>query len=200
MTTKEADRLSRAHRRAQVALRAQLLRDLLKIWPLLDLENIRRTWPGFEEALVALIRARGRTSRGAAMAYYRDIRRAAGIRGESPDVIADVPLDEVRDGLMVVGAVRPAQQLARGRRIEEVRAAALVNVSGESTRHLLNFGRAALLGLMAADTIGGRGPRQRRVTDSNPCPWCADQATRTYPATSRFPAHMHCACFPAPVF
>lgn len=186
------------HRRAQLALRSVTLRDLLRLWRGFDVNQIAKTWPALETALVLLIQARGDVSSGLAVAYYQANRIAAGATGSSTPRLAPTPTpDEIVSGLRVVGPVNAGRQLARGREVADVATTTLVNLSGEVTRQVLNVGRATLVASSAADRAT-RGVR--RTTDRDPCRWCADQASRTYPPTERFPAHAHCACFPEPVY
>lgn len=197
MPTTQQRELSQAHRRAQVALRASLLREILRIWPLLNLNNISGTWSAFEEAMLSLIRNRGKESQGLAIAYYREIRKAAAVDGRETPRLVDVSPDVIRGGLTVVGAVNAGQQLARGRPVEEIQRATLVNVSGEAVRHSLNFGRVTLLGSLLADKAR---PRWIRMTGGQPCLWCSAQAAQSHAASERFRAHRHCVCFPVPLY
>ena len=78
---------------------------------------------------------------------------------------------------------------------------ALVTVSGTSSRHVLNGGRDALDELIQADdaAVGWA-----RVTDGDPCAFCAMLASRgaVYKSamTAGFKAHDHCACTAEPVY
>lgn len=78
---------------------------------------------------------------------------------------------------------------------------ALVTVSGSAARHVLNGGRDAIEELIKADPVVNRWIR---VTDGDPCAFCAMLASRGpvyVSATSAgFSAHDHCACSAEPVF
>lgn len=189
--------LTTDHRTAQLAVRSAALADLLAIWPAFDLEHITATWPAVEASLLLVIRAHAQISAGLASRYYRDLRSMLAPGGAATPRIAPLDEDGIVRGLRVVGPVNAARQLARNRRLSDVQAATLVNLAGETGRHVLNAGRATLTASLAADRQA-RGVQ--RVTDRDPCRWCADQASRTYPPTERFPAHAHCACMPAPVY
>lgn len=198
MAVAAADLLTDQHRRAQLALRAATLRDLLRLWPVFDVNNIAGTWPPLEAGLVALIQARAPLSAALAADYFSALRTAAAVPGRpEPRLAAVPPPEDIIPGLRVVGPVNAGQRLARGARPEQVADATLVNVSGETGRQVLNVGRATIVASAAADR---HPPRIRRVTDRDPCTWCSNEAASTYPAGSRFPAHSHCACFPAPVY
>jgi hypothetical protein len=194
-------RLAEQQRRAQLTLRAATLRDVLKLWPAFDLENINRTWPAIEDALVRLIQARGATSSGLAIAYYERERKLAGIGGRATPRVGKVLEDDIVTGLRAIGPANAALQLAKNRPVERVAAATLVNLSGEVTRQVMNHGRQSLSSSLIADArANGTKSGVRRVTGGNPCSWCADQASQIYPPTERFPAHMHCSCFPEASF
>lgn len=179
--------LDEKHRKAQLVLRAATLKELLRLWPAFDINDIPRTWDAFEAALLLLIKARGQTSGALARAYLREH------GGELPPIV-QLDEDKAIAGLRVMGPINATNQLRKGRTAEEVRDTTLVNISGEVTRQIFNIGRATLLGGLLSSGVG----RWRRVTDANPCSWCAAAAVGTHPATMRFGAHAHCACFPAP--
>lgn len=179
--------LEEKHRKAQLVLRATTLKELLRLWPAFDINDIPRTWDAFEEALLLLIRARGQTSSALARAYLREY-------GATVPNLAKLDEDQAIAGLKVMGPINATNQLRKGRTAEDVRATTLVNISGEVTRQIFNLGRATLLGGFLSS-----GTRWRRITDANPCSWCAEAAKGTHPASMPFGAHAHCACFPAPV-
>lgn len=193
--------LGRQHRQSQLTLRAATLRDLLKLWPAFEVERIKDTWPSFEAALVTLIRSRGRTSSGLATGYYQELRNATGVIGTATPRIATITTDEIVLGLRAIGPANAGLQLAKGRLVTDVAKTTLVNLSGEVSRHVLDHGRKTLTASLVADQKSNKvRTGVRRVTSGDPCPWCEEQASRTYPPTERFPAHMHCSCFPEVIF
>lgn len=188
------------YRSAQVALRAKTLKDLLKLWPAFDVNNIKRTWPAFEEASVLLVQAHARTSAGLASAFYRMVREASGASGLYAPQLVIPPTDAIVAGLQIVGPYNAAKQLALGKLPEEVAKNTLVNLSGETTRHVLNAGRMTVVETTKADSEA-RG--WRRETSSNPCSFCSMLAGRgaVYSSdTADFRSHRHCACVATPAF
>ena len=193
--------LAEQHRKAQLALRNITLRDLLRLWPAFNLEDIKGTWPALEQALLLLIEARGKQSSGLAVAFYRELRDELGPGGHTTPRLDAPSREEVLKGLLVVGPVNAGAQLARNRPLEVVKKATLVNLSGEVSRHVLNYGRRTLSRSLVADqTLNGHAIGVRRITGQKPCNWCADQASRTYPPTETFPAHSHCGCSPSFIY
>lgn len=195
-----ADTLTEQHRRAQLALRATTLKQLLRLWPAFDVENIPGTWPAFEEALLLLVQARGSNSSGLATAYYRRVRHAAEVTGRATPVAVGVATDRVLAGMRIVGPVAAAKQLALGRPVDDVARATLVNVSGEATRHVLNAGRNTVTASIWADS---QALGYQRVTGGNPCSFCAMAASRGAvfkEETAYFESHAHCACSAEPLY
>lgn len=198
MAVTAADLLTDQHRRAQLALRAATFRDLLRLWPLFDVSDIAGSWPPLEAGIIALIQARAPISAGLAADYFQAVRTAAAAPGRAQARLAPTPTaEDLIPGLRVVGPANAGRQIARGARAGHVADTTLVNVTGEVGRQVLNVGRATIVGSVAVDRSANG---IRRVTDRDPCVWCSDQASRTYPPGVRFPAHAHCACFPAPAY
>src|SRR5690606_6285792 len=103
--------------------------------------------------------------------------------------------------LNVTGPISQKQKTARGQRVDEARRKSFVESSGAATKAVLTGGRKSLLTLMEADRqlIGWV-----RVTDGNPCAFCAMLASRGIvryksEAAAKFQAHDHCACTAEPV-
>jgi hypothetical protein len=193
-------RLSVQHRQSQIALRAATLRDLLKLWPAFDVSRIAATWEPFEAGLLVLIERSGRTSSGLAVAFYQEQRDALGVKGTPTPKLGSVDTDEMVKGLRVVGPANAGMQLAKGRSVEAVRQATLVNVSGEVSRHVMNFGRRTLVESVKADR---RAFGWQRVTSGKACDFCSMLAGRgaVYKeSTGEFEAHRHCSCVAEPVY
>lgn len=192
--------LTHDHRRRQLALRAQTLREFLRLYPSFDLNDIKRTWPALEAAVVALTKERGRVSSALAADYYRDHRKAEGVPGGFSPVLATVPTDQIVRGLVAMGPVNAAAQIAKGRDPSDVRQTTLVNLSGVLGLYLLNHGRRTLLDSIKKDN---RARGWQRVTSPGACTFCTEIASRGAvfkEATADFEAHRHCACSAEPVF
>ena len=179
------------HRRVQLALRAETLRDLLKIWPAFDLSNISRTWPAVERGLLALIQARGATSSGLASAHYRQFRKSQEVPGRAVPRIASIPDTEIIAGLRMAGPVAAAKYLAQGRAIEDVEKNRLVDVAGAVGLYVLNHGRQTILESARADK---HATGWERVVTTGACSFCQKFAGRTAPLGADFSAHRSCAC------
>jgi hypothetical protein len=97
--------------------------------------------------------------------------------------------------LLVTGPGELKRQAGMGRAERQARDRGLVVASGSASRHVLNGGRETALTLIHADdTVLGWA----RVTDSDPCAFCALLASRgpvyRSPKRASFPAHDGCCC------
>lgn len=200
MARTEAGRLlTERHRQAQLQLRARALQDYLRLWPV---------WEGDEDSFDRLVAAatvlvksyRGFSS-DLAGSYFQSFRLAEEVSGQASIRLAG-PLDEgaVRAGLVVTGRDAVRSALAAGRRPGAARDVALTRTSGSFSRHVLNGGRETLLESVQGDAKAlGWG----RVTDGDPCAFCALLAGRgpVYKKdTVGFQAHDECGCTAEPVY
>lgn len=191
--------LAEQHRLQQLALRALTVRQILRIWPMYDEENIAASWPAVQEALTALIWLRHGQSSALAARYYRAARFQSGLGGDAPiELASPPPLEQLNASLGYVGQFLPMKQAALGRR--NVAQAALVMVTGATTRLVLNGGRETLTKTIGTDR---RAKGYRRVTSGKPCDFCSMLAGRgaVYGEdTADFEAHDHCSCSAEVVF
>lgn len=124
-----------------------------------------------------------------------------GTRIEIPE-IDWTPRDRaVEISLNVTGPIGQKAKRARGKSVREARGESFVESSGAASRHVLTGGRQSLLTLLQADD---RVQRWIRVTDGDPCAFCAMLASRGPVYLSEdsagFKAHDHCACTAEPVY
>jgi hypothetical protein len=66
--------LASSERSVQLAIRAQLLRDVVKLWPMLDAKRLDETWPGWIRAMTLLVTNYHGQSAAAASRFYRAAR------------------------------------------------------------------------------------------------------------------------------
>lgn len=191
--------LTGRHRQAQLALRAQSLRDFTRLWPLWqgDEQSFRR----LVEATLPLVNAHHSTSRSLAAAYYGAFRMAEGVGGTATPRLADPPdRAAVVSSLYVTGQVMTRKAIAAGLSPQAAMQTALTRTSGAVGRHVLHGGRTTLLQSTATDRQT-RG--WARVTAGSPCGFCATLASRgaVYSETGGgFQAHDHCACSAEPQY
>lgn len=103
--------------------------------------------------------------------------------------------------LTVTGPVAQKQKAARGKPLEVARDESFTQAAGAASRQVLTGGRKSLLTLLGDDP---QALGWIRVTDRDPCAFCAILASRgpVYRSeeTASFQAHDHCACTAEPVY
>ena len=194
------DTLTRNYRAQNIALRAQTVRDLQRLWPALDWRNLERTYPAWFAGASALI-ARDRTrSAGLASLYLKAHRLQAGVPGEVTLRLAGpAPAEQVATALRVTTLVAVKKSTMAGKTAEQAMIDAFVQSSGAATRLVLDGGRDTIRATTAADP---RTQGWRRVTAGG-CDFCQMLAGRgdVYTeATADFASHDHCACSAEPVY
>jgi hypothetical protein len=192
--------LTEQHRKAQLQIRAQALQDYTRLWPV---------WEGDEDsfvqmvlATIVLVKGYQLISSQTAGNYFQSFRIAEGAKGEARNKLAD-PVDEekVRAALFATGQLAVKQALESGQSPERARGVALTRTSGAVTTQVLAGGRETLLGSVQDDksALGWT-----RVTDGDPCSFCALLAGRgpVYKSetTADFQAHGECGCNAEPVY
>lgn len=190
---------TRQHRQLQLALRARTLRDLLTLWPALDLADLA-TFPAWRQAVGAVITRDRAVSVGLSTAYLQQVWRLEGI-APGPLVTPAPPAAEQVTSSLAVTSVRSYERaLSTGRTPSAARAVALVTSSGAAARLVLDGGRETVAESVRADS---RALGYRRVTDGRPCHFCALLASRgaVYGKdTARFESHDACGCGAEPVY
>jgi hypothetical protein len=103
--------------------------------------------------------------------------------------------------LNVTGPIGQKAKVARGKTSRQARDESFVESSGAASRHVLTGGRQSLLTLLTEDD---QVQRWIRVTDGEPCAFCAMLASRgpvyLTEDSAGFRAHDHCACTAEPVY
>mgnify|MGYP007126047937 CR=1 FL=1 len=195
------NQLAEQHRAAQARLAAQATREVLRLW--LDAYQPREpsVWRALIAALVALISSLRRESSRLATGYYIESRAEARVPGFFvPSPAPEAPREWIEETARIAGARTYGRALSADVPERQARQNAGVAVAGSMERIVLDAGRRTILDAVEEDreAIGWA-----RITDANPCAFCAMLASRgpVYSeATARFEAHPHCACVAAPVW
>lgn len=207
--TATGTQLTEQHRQAQLALRAAFMHELTRLWPLINLDKLDETaaeWIGLVTDLILTYRTQ---SVDRALAYYDSFRRAETgkpltQRGSYRSLVTAKPA-AIRTSLLVTGPIGMKSRIGKGIHPDIAKAKALVDVSGAASRHVLEGGRQLVTEAVAKDKVA---IGYARVTDSDPCAFCAMLASRgpVYKSresalTRRVPGenelhryHDHCAC------
>lgn len=116
-------------------------------------------------------------------------------RIEIPDIDWSERNRAVEISLNITGPIGQKSKIGRGKTPREARDTSFVESSGVASRHVLTGGRQSLLTLLTADS---QVQRWIRVTDGDPCAFCAMLAGRgpvyLTEDSAGFKAHDHCAC------
>lgn len=203
MASPQAERLAERHRVQQVALRAGVSRDVVSLLrDLFDVDNADRAWPAIRSMLAAMSTQQHATSATMANTYYGQARTEAGAGGAfipiTPAALAEELLRVVLDSTGIAAFKRA---IGLGKTPEEALQIAGVTLSGAVSRLVLSGGRDSILGNVRRDR---QAVGWARLTDKDPCAFCAMLASRgpVYRSkrTAEFPAHDHCACMPVPAW
>lgn len=197
-STVEGRRLTEAQRLAQGRLGAEVVRQAVAAFALLDPENIDRTIERWLAVMVPLVQRNRRTSAQMAADYIEAFRFVELGEGQfTPELVEDIPAEQVATSLIVTGPARiraargPAARVLDTARAESAAAA---------MRHVLNGGRDTVVATTNADR---RALGWARATSGRACGFCAMLASRG-PVfgddTVGFRAHDRCTCSAEPVY
>lgn len=192
-----ADRLSEAHRLAQLALRADVLRALVKLWPAMNWEDLDGSFTTWFAGTSALITANHERSTALAAAYLRRHRTLYGPGDTFAPVLAPpLELGRIEASARATAVVGVKASAAQGVLRDPAMANAFVRSSGDATRLVLEGGRETITETVKADpAISGFV----RITSGSPCDFCAGLADIEFQnSPPDFQAHAHCGCSSAP--
>lgn len=183
-------------RTVQIAVRAQLLKDVIRLWPLFDAKRVTETFPAWVQAMRLLVTSYHAQSAAAAAVFYRTARAQAVSAQTPPSIVklAEAPSDEwMTRAFGFSGPGTLSRDTARP-------GTALSTTLGTASRIAMDGGRRTILDTVAADPVA---VGWYRVTDGHPCAFCALLAGRgvVYKEhTADFKAHNDCGCTSAPAF
>jgi hypothetical protein len=224
--TAQAAALTEAHRAAQAKNGATVAYVVAQLWiRMIDSDDISGSAAKLILRLIPLLRQRRDFSAIQARQYYQAFRKleVQGGDGFSLPAMSELNLQALETSLRVTGEVSlkkriaglplndgiPAltQQMLIKQAIEDTS----VDISGAATRHVMNGGRDELSNMVADDreALG-----YIRVTDGDPCYFCAmlasrgpvyddlsfDQSDPRFIGAGEHKVHDHCGCSVEPVF
>lgn len=193
--------LTAQFRAGQMQLRARAIRDFLKLWPIWKTDE-PSTFGQLVTATLPLIHTYRDLSIRLAISYYEAFRAAEGITGPATPRIAAALADaQITASLYATGQVAERNAMNAGMTLDAARDSALTRMSGALTRYVLQGGRDTITASVQADK---QALGWARVTDGNPCAFCAMLAGRgpVYKSdqTADFRAHDHCGCVAEPFY
>lgn len=199
---------AQGHRRSQLKIRARYLREFMDLWPVLNKASSSDDVARWLRLNVALVRRWQQPSRALAVEFYRSQHMAQLGRPAALKTAPEMPAEQITRNLLGrgPGVLRRLEAKGLTELIAEERAQAAAAASG--SRMVLAGGRQALevqtaLGFM-------------RVTDGDPCYFCAMLASRgavyqtagtagreandRFAGEGLFKFHDDCGCSILPIF
>lgn len=199
MASAETTALTLAHRRGQLQIRAQALRDFVRLWPI---------WQGDHASFSRLVAAtlplvgvyRGLSS-SLGVSYYEAFRAAHQVPGvPTPRTAPELNIEQVTASLEVTGEAMTRKAIAAGFSPQAAMQTALVRTSGAVGRHVLAGGRSSVVLSTHAD---GRSRGWQRIVGDGACDFCsmlADRGAAYSEESAGFEAHDHCSCSAEPAY
>lgn len=207
MATRDAPQ---KYRKIQALMAARLAQQVLRVWrQLMDPARIDDSWPAVRAALMPLVDQAREQSAALARSAYTDARRDAGVSGDEFRPRGPLPLlvERLEKALDVTGPVEFKKAISAGKSPQEAMDSAAVRMVGSTQYLALEGGRQVMQQSIQEDE---RATGWSRVTDSDPCAWCAMLASRGPVYKSAQTAgdprqggdtyHDHCACQAWPAF
>lgn len=205
--TKAGEYLTAVEKRQQLGLRAATVRDLTKLWPTWDLDR-PGSYEEMVEALIVLAQARNQQSAALAARYYEMFKNVdapvSGLKltwGKAVQLAEAPPPSQIRAAINATAKAGVYRALGAGFTREKALQSGLVQVAGSLTRIVMAGGRETLIEAVRQDPVA---LGWCRVTDYDPCAFCAMLASRgpVYKEedTAGFEAHDHCVCTAEPFY
>lgn len=202
-STREAARLTEAHRLAQLQIGAQTVQQLRTAWRLVDFDNLDQSTPDWLRVSIPIIRNQHRASTTLAANYYVQFRgRELGLAGGrfSPPLATAPPTEAITTSLTVTGPVAVKRATSQGKTQAAAMTLGEARTAAAGMRQALSGGRNTLTGSIQSDP---QALGYARATSGKACAFCAMLASRgpVYTKTSiDFQTHDGCGCKPEPVF
>lgn len=203
-TTAIGEALTEAHRRSQLTLSAELLAEIARIWPTFDPSSIDASWGLLEPVIASLVAMYRDRSSGLSLNYLRRFAEAEVGAQIALTPAGALAADELAANLTFSGPITAKKLLRSGGGNVSIRT--LEQVAATSMRLSANGGRDSIHATAAAEP---RIVGWYRVTDGNPCAFCAMVAGLGVHYASKQTAsrtmsgrkyHDRCGCTAEPVF
>ncbi|MFD3815034.1 hypothetical protein ACFWRZ_08200 [Streptomyces rubiginosohelvolus] len=171
-------RLAMGYRRRQLLLSTRLVRQVMQAWrELANPAQIDASWTILRSVLAQpVLRAREESAQ-LATDFYLEARREADIDadGFSPPRPTPLTAERLNSSLDVTGPVEFKRAIASGKTPSQALDQAAVRMAGSTQYLALEGGRSVIRESVEQDE---RATGYARVTDNDPCAWCAMLASR----------------------
>lgn len=198
MPSRQARRLSEAHRLAQLRLGAITVARLRLLWPLLDPAHLDDTFEGWVTSIVPVVADQRRKSAvlaGRYLTVFKTLELGLGA-SVSPFLADTVHVPRLTTSLLVTGPVSIKKAMTRGVTLQDALDIAEGATAAVGMRHALDGGRDTITQTVKADP-DARG--WVRVASGNACAFCVSLTAPDVVVTG-FEAHPGCSCTADPVY
>lgn len=194
-----------SHYLAQTALTVALAAALRRLWPMVDVRDLRGSLDPYRAAVAVLVQHYGSASASLARDHYATMRAKAGVTAPfriptvdpAPVAQVDASVGWATSDLWDSRLLKPTEGFDPAPILE----ATQTKVEGAATKLALDTGRLEIIDATRSDR-DARG--WARVTKPGSCYFCAMLATRgaVYKSrtTASFEPHDHCHCTVEPLF
>lgn len=198
-STDEGRALTQGHQAAQIAIGARAEAEAFLLWERLDVNDIDGTRRRWLAATTAAVARRTRQSQAVAAAYLQSFRT---VELGAPGSATLLSPSGTAEALSFAGPVRIKRLILAGYAPDDAYEAAMVKFGGMVRRQTMMGGRLTVAATAGADR---RAVGWRRVTDGNPCAFCAMLASRgpvykDAAAADGIQYHAHCGCTAEPAY
>ena len=198
--TPEGTQLTNLHRRQQLALRAATIKDIVRLYPMWNLDD-PASYERFVKAVTLLVQARATNSAALAARYYQLFKAAdLGVIAAVVPLAKVPPAEQIAVSVAATARAGTYRALGAGMARDAALANGLVQVSGSASRLAMNSGRDTILEAVQSDP---QAVGWIREGSGNTCSFCAMLLSRgpVYKEESAdFQSHDHCGCFASPVY
>lgn len=198
-STAEGRELTRAQQAAQIALANQAASESRLLWGRLDIDDLDGSTPYWLASSTIAVNRRTQESQRLAATYLNEYRRAE--IGLGAAVVLAAP-SSTPSALRLAGPVRIKKLIKAGMRADDAYERTYTKYEGIVRRQTMMGGRLTVAATTGKDR---RALGWRRVTDGNPCAFCALLASRGPVYQSEATAdgvvyHGHCGCSAEPSY
>ena len=196
----DAAQLTAEQQTHQLGLRAGVLVQLQKLWPMFRPADFS-TFDDFTQVAGGIVLAGNRKSADIASDYLSRMAQTETGSIGMPPVVAPAPsLRVIATNLRANGLLGTLNALRAGQTPADAAANGWVRTAGMASSFVLHGGRDTVMATVKADP---RIVRWRRVSMGRPCDFCAMLISRGAVYKQRtvdFRTHDHCACIPQPEY
>lgn len=198
-STAEGRALTTAHRDAQIEVGARAEVEARALWSRLDIDDLDVSKPYWLASTTIALNRRIAESQRIASEYLSEFRLAE--LGAAGAVVLAAPTETAR-ALSLAGPTRVKRLIGAGMNSTDAFEAALTKFGGMVRRQTMMGGRLTVAATAGRDH---RAVGWRRVTDGNPCAFCAMLASRgpvyrDAAAADGIQYHSHCGCTAEPAY